>query len=108
MYRVRFIFAVVLGGLVFPIIVFFLGASLYDGHDSRITNALWAPPLAIQSMFEASCTRPLSESFACPYGQGAHNRLFLASFFLAYFPIGVAVTGLAFKLLVRQKRAAHV
>lgn len=94
MHRLRLAFVIALTGLAMPVAVFFLGAFLYDGPQSKITNALWAPPLAVQSMFEASCTRPFSGSFVCPYGQGAHNRLFFTSFFLAYFFVGAAVAGL--------------
>jgi hypothetical protein len=72
---------------------FFLGASFYEGASSRVTAALWAPPLALQSAFESTCARRFSGTFACPYGQGQHKRLFFTSFFLAYFAIGTALAG---------------
>jgi hypothetical protein len=93
MHQLRIVLVLLLIGAMTPVVAFFLGASLYQGASSRVTNALWAPPLALQSAFESTCTRPLSGTFACPYGQGQHNRLFLTSFVLVYFAVGMAVAG---------------
>jgi hypothetical protein len=96
MRQLRIVVVLLLIGALTPIGVFFLGASLYEGATSQITNALWAPPLALQSTLESTCSRPSSGTFTCPYGEGQHNRLFFASFFFAYFTIGVAFAGIAF------------
>jgi hypothetical protein len=98
MRRLRIVVVLLLIGALTPIGVFFLGASVYEGASSQFTNVLWAPALALQSALESTCSRPSSGTFICPFGQGQHNRLFFASFFLAYFTIGVAVAGIAFTI----------
>jgi hypothetical protein len=104
MHRFRIVFVLLLVGALAPIGVFFLGASVYDGASSQVTNALWAPPLALQSALESTCARPSSGTFTCPYGQSQHNRLFFASFFLAYFAIGVALAGIIVAIWRRRSR----
>jgi hypothetical protein len=98
MQRLRIVVVLLLIGALTPIVTFFLGASLYEGASSPVTNALWAPPLALQSAFESTCARPFSGTFVCPYSQGQHNRLFFTSFFLVYFAIGTAVAGAGFMI----------
>jgi len=102
MHRDRLIGAALLGGLLMPVAAFLVGAISYDVAGGKVTNALWTPPLAVQGMFEAFCTRPFSGSFVCPYSQGQHDRLFATSFFLAYFVIGAVAAGLIAKIWLQK------
>jgi len=94
------LFAVALPGAIF-----FMGAYSYSWGAHGIQQILWAPVEATQHGLESLCTAPESGSFVCPYGQGAHNRLFLASFFLVYVLTGAAIAW-AFVAHRRRRRAA--
>src|SRR5262245_29292008 len=87
----RTILVATLCALVLPVAVFFLGAYSYSWGAHGVQQVLWAPAEATQHVLESTCTRPGSGSFVCPFGEGAHNRLFFSSFFAVYVLIGALI-----------------
>jgi hypothetical protein len=83
---------------VLPVAAFFVGQYSYSWGARGIQEFLWAPVQIANAGLESLCSSPGSGSFVCPYGQGAHNRLFFSSFFLVYFVLGIMMALAIFAL----------
>jgi hypothetical protein len=64
---------------------------------------LWVPAEAMTRALTSSCPHPGDGSFTCPNSQGGHDRLFFASFYLVYLPVGLALV-MGARACIRRRR----
>ena len=87
----------VLFAVLLPVAIFFLGM----WSPAALQRLLWIPAESTRDLLESLCSSPKGSSFVCPFGQGQHNRLFFASFYAAYFVVGIFVAGAV--MVLRRK-----